>query len=134
MNDSNFGLEDFSTYAARRENQSVPTTTLRDRYDAAVKRREAEMVRQNDEARQQRLKAEAKVKQEAEAQRAAEAHEKGLAHEAALKDRARRSWPGTAESFEAAWPAILQQTLIDEARQSDAALRAALRREYARNF
>ena len=43
--DSNFGLEDFSTYASARENQGVPIDKLRRRYDKAIEERKQEQLR-----------------------------------------------------------------------------------------
>jgi len=106
----------------------------REATEAEEAREQVERVRANDEARQRRLDAEAKAKREAEEARQAEEAKRREVALAEMKQRARSVFmanpAASEEDFERLWPQLRDQTLVDETRKADAALRAALRREY----
>jgi hypothetical protein len=125
-------LETFQSYASRAENRGIPYERLRATYDAAVERQAADNRRQYEEARAERLRAEAAAKKEREDAQRAEDQRQREAHEARLKTAARVAWKGTADAFEAAWPRMLEDTLIEEARESERRARASQASMYNR--
>ena len=63
------------------------------------------------------MKTEADAKKARVAEQRAEDRRRREAHEAELKERARASWTGTPETFEAAWPRMLEDKLIKESNE-----------------
>jgi len=138
MSDGNFGLEDFSTYAARRENRSVPVFQLRARYDAAREQRKQAQIEENKAAHERRRQREGAERRAADEARQAADQQRRAAGLAALKEKAQAAFlahpAASAADFERLWPRLRDEMLVAEARERDASLRESMRQRYGRDF
>jgi len=113
----------------RRQQNRVLAEQRREREERAriEVEEQAERQRQNDAIRERRLAALAKAESDAKAARRDAAQQQAREHEAELKAQARATWTGTEETFNRAWPQMLETMLIDETRRRTDQNKAVLR-------